>query len=114
MQSRLNVYTDRQWKAVAADNAFSVSRVAKQCEVTVRQLERFIQEKFKQSPHAWMRSVRLGLAVELLLEAATVKEVANELGYRRVSHFCSDFKTRFHCSPGQYKRHNTIPARTPF
>jgi AraC-like DNA-binding protein len=69
-------------------------------------LERFYKREFKLSPHQWLREQRMRLAVQLLLEDASVKETAFNLGYKAPEHFSRDFKTRFGKAPSQLQ---TLP-----
>lgn len=99
MTSRLDRVKD--WALLAKASRYSATAIARECGVSPRQLERFFREHLKKSPHQWLRELRMGRAVELLREDASVKQVAQELCYKDPAHFCRDFKSYFGKTPGQ-------------
>ncbi len=97
MNSRLNHVQD--WLSLAKQANWSVTRFAKQCGVSVRTLERYFEETFRETPKAWLREQRQQLAIELLRDGNSVKETAAELGYNHATHFSREFKKFWSCSP---------------
>src|SRR5688572_10679101 len=76
--SRLNAVTD--WKAVARKGDHSVSRIAVICGASERQLRRYIQAKFNQSPRVWLEDLRLAEAEALLIRREPMKVIIDICG----------------------------------
>jgi len=97
VSSRLDQVTD--WAALAKAGHYCAARLALNCGVSPRQLERYFQTKYGVAPHQWLCELRLRTAVELIRDRTMVKEVAIELGYKHAAHFARDFKKCFGVSP---------------
>lgn len=97
MNSRLNHVQD--WLSLAKQANWSVTRLAKQCGVSVRALERHFGEVFKRPPKAWISEQRQQCAFQLLQDRNSVKEVAIILGYQHGHHFSREFKKYWGYSP---------------
>jgi AraC-like DNA-binding protein len=69
--------------------------LAKQCDVSVRTLERYFHEKVGMCPHAWLFDQRQRSAIELLRDGNSVKETAVILDYKHATHFSREFKKRW-------------------
>jgi AraC-like DNA-binding protein len=67
--------------------------------VSDRHLQRLFRRCLDTTPQAWLDCLRLQAARRLLPRAASVKEVAYELGFRRPFHFSRKFKERYGHSP---------------
>lgn len=68
---------------------------------------RIFKEQMGQSPQAYLVSLRLETAAELLTEQGlSQKEVILRVGYHDVSTFSRMFKRKFGISPGEYVRHS--------
>jgi AraC-like DNA-binding protein len=52
-----------------------------------------------QSPHNWLRGLRMDRAVELLAGGSSVKETAVKLGCQSRANFSHDFKRYYGYSP---------------
>jgi AraC-like DNA-binding protein len=112
MNSRLDLISD--WPSLAGSAGYCSRNLARLCRVSPRQIERYFQLHHGQSPHHWLRELRLRRAVELIREGAEIKYVAQELCYGDVSHFSRDFKEYFGLTPGAYVRqHLTVPPTGP-
>jgi AraC-like DNA-binding protein len=90
------------WPARAAGASYCVYRLAEQCRVSTRTLDRFFEEKFGLPPWDWLHEERMKRARELLVDGSTVKETAVILGYRDPSHFSRDFKKHHGYPPCQH------------
>jgi AraC-like DNA-binding protein len=106
MTSRLDRVRD--WASLAKASRYSATAIARECGVSPRQLERFFHERMNKPPHQWLRDLRMGRAVELLREGASVKVAAQELCYKDAAHFCRDFKNYFGTTPGQIAAQQSI------
>jgi transcriptional regulator GlxA family with amidase domain len=97
MNSRLNHV--RNWQEMASEANWSVSKLAKKLNVSVRTLERYFLGELKQSPHAWLFEQRQRRGLELLRKSQAVKEVAASLGYAHGTQFSRDFRRYWGHSP---------------
>src|SRR5580698_8262543 len=102
MNSKLSGITD--WSERAGTAHYGVKQLAADCDVSKRQLQRFIGEAFGLAPGRWMRELRLNRALALLSKIKNVKQVAMALGYSQACHFSRDFKSFFGFSPSQVYR----------
>ena len=93
MWSRLSRITN--WTELAEAARYNAKRLAVECGVSLRQLERFLPRITGQTPQRWLNEVRQRKAIELILSGQSIKEVSYHLGYKQSSHFSRDFK-RFH------------------
>jgi AraC-like DNA-binding protein len=90
MASRLDRIRD--WSALAKKAEYDPKNLAKFCSVSLRQLERFAKETFGLTPQAWLKSLRLAEAQNLLRGGLSAKSTAFTLGYKQLSHFSREFK----------------------
>ena len=91
----------RDWEQLAASAKYNVAKLADECMVSSRHLERFFATAFGTSPHKWLHSLRMRRALELLRDCSQVKEVAKLLGYKDATHLTHDFKTFFGIPPSK-------------
>lgn len=89
------------WSELAQATDYSVHALSRQCQVSVRQLERFFRKRTGQSPHCWLNRLRQERALRLLVGGSLVKEAAFGLGYKSVAHFSREFKRQYGVSPSQ-------------
>ena len=99
MKSRLGHIED--WETLAQQCRYCVSKLARRCRVSVRELERFTLEEFHQPPHEWLHALRMKRAVELFRDGSLVKEAADLLGYKTRAHLSHDFKQYFGVPPSR-------------
>ena len=83
---------------------YSSPKLAVQCGISLRQLQRYFHDKHKLKLHQWLTHIRLCHAQKLLLAGTEVKSVASLLGYKQRTHFSRQFKEYFGLSPKQYCR----------
>ena len=86
----------------AASVRYDARELARLFEISPRQLQRKFNRYLKRSPQDWLNEQRIIAARRLLLSGGTVKEVAFELGFKQVSHFCRQFKTYHRMTPSQF------------
>lgn len=80
------------WEDVAKQAGFIPATMADLCFVSLRQLERFFDERFHTTPTKWIRDYRCRLAVAMIAQGWSSKAVARELKYADESHFCHEFR----------------------
>lgn len=102
MASRLDYVGD--WTKSAADAKFRVTKLAKNCGVSERQLRRYFVERFGKSPREWIAIVRLGKAQALLASGKTVKEIAAQTGFNHSSNLTRSFKQHYKATPSTQRR----------
>jgi transcriptional regulator GlxA family with amidase domain len=90
MYSRLDAI--KNWPELAKRENFRTDGLAKACQVTQRQLERYIRFRFRTTARAWMTRHRLATARQLLLAGCTVKEAGAKVAYTSASHFSRAFR----------------------
>jgi transcriptional regulator GlxA family with amidase domain len=96
MNTKLNHNPD--WSKLASEANWSVAKLAKQCGVSVRTLERHFLKEMGTNPKHWLAEQRQKQAMELLRDGSTVKETASQLGYRYPNHFSREYKGYWgHC-----------------
>ena len=108
MWSRLDRITD--WRVAAAQAHYCPRAFAALCGVSLRQLERYFKIRFAQSPHDWLRSIRMQEARRLLFDGLPAKAVGYELGFKQPSHFCREFKREVGVSPRAFVSCRSVPA----
>ena len=101
IRSRLNRI--KNLEGLTHANRYSVQNLAIHLGVSTRQLERFIQKRFGQSPHQWIHEVRMEKAASFLEEGMPLKELKELLGYKTAAHFSHDFKKHFGVAPSKWR-----------
>lgn len=79
-----------------------MQELARQCNVSVRTLERFFDDVFRVSPRKWLNAERQNRAISLLKKGYIVKEVAATLGYKNQHHFSRAFKEHYGLPPSHH------------
>jgi AraC-like DNA-binding protein len=100
MNSHLHRFHD--WATLARAARYRAKDLARLCQVSPRQLERYFHEEFCSTPQQWLDELRLERAAARIREGKHVKEVAYEFGYFDPSHFIRRFKRLYHCTPLKY------------
>lgn len=80
------------WPDLARQTHWSAAALAKECQVSLRTLERFFYGTLGKSPHVWLSEERQQQAIKLLDDGYSVKETAALLGYKHATHFSREFK----------------------
>lgn len=93
-----------RWRLSAEESNYSPLRMAEQCHVSLRHLERRFKLEVGFTPRVWLRRQRLKTALFRLQGTASIKEIAYGLHYSQVSHFCRDFKLQFKMTPSEFRR----------
>jgi len=96
--ARVDIGDITEWRKRARNSGYCAVRLARDLEISRRQLSRYTQSAFGRSPKEWLDQERLGTARNLLQELRCVKQVAFELGFKTSAHFSRCFKL-FHGLP---------------
>lgn len=81
------------------DAAASLAVLSKSAGASVRTVERAFRRDTGLSFESWRRQFRLMIAIELLVDGATVKEVAFQVGYSQPSAFVQMFRSTLGATP---------------
>ena len=91
------------WDRRAARANWSVQKLAKQCGVSPRTLQRFFKGKFGVLPKDWLVRLRMQKATEALLSDGVVKSAASSADYNNPFHFSREFRKHFGYPPSQHR-----------
>ncbi|MEP6634024.1 MAG: MEDS domain-containing protein [Luteimonas sp.] len=98
----------RRIKVLLAANieaSMSVSRLAKECELSPRHFTRAFHHSTGLPPHRWILKRRMEMAKQLLRDPArSLLDVALACGFTDQSHFTRTFTARVGCSPSAWRR----------
>ena len=98
------------WKGLAWPAQYNARKLASLCQISLRTLQRQFQNTLGRSPQHWLLELRIRTAQRLLLQGASIKEIASDLGFKHSSHFCRQFKRLAGMTPSQFVN----AARTKF
>ncbi len=97
MSARLSRIID--WEDLAKQAQFEPAVMAALCPISLRQLERFFEKEFKQTPTTWARELKCRIARHLISLGWSNKAVVAELNFANQSHLCHEFKRLYGRSP---------------
>ncbi len=84
------------------DETFSVEQLGKEVNMSTSQINRKLKALINQSAQQFIRSVRMQRAHELLKnKAATVAEIAYQVGFKDPGYFTKVFKAHFGQQPSE-------------
>jgi AraC-like DNA-binding protein len=104
--------TEWNWEELAEAAHYDANDLAKLCEISARQLQRYFRRHFQRAPQYWLNERRILAARSLLLTGDSVKKVALDLGFKQTSHFCRQFKSRNHMTPSQFALSQNTKCRS--
>jgi AraC-like DNA-binding protein len=99
MNTKLNHI--KNWEELAQKANWSAQKLAKDCNVSSRTLERFFLETKGKTPKNWLIEYRQQEAQTLLISGLSIKETAVKLGYLHPHHFSREFKKFWGNAPTQ-------------
>jgi AraC-like DNA-binding protein len=91
----------KNWSQRVEVAQFRIAKLAKNCGVSERQMERYIHSRFGETPQHWVTRKRMEIARERLLAGALVKEAAAQVLYGRPSHFTRAFRRFYDQNPSE-------------
>jgi AraC-like DNA-binding protein len=89
----------KNWSERAKETNWSVSKLASQCGVSRRSLDRYFNANLGKSPKKWLAENRQYCAISLLNAGYSIKEVAYRLGYKYPGNFSRTFRNHWGHSP---------------
>lgn len=87
------------WEELAQAAAFKATRLAHDCHVSLRTLERHFRNHYHHNVRDWLRALRVDCAFRALQQGQSLKEAAYYSGFKQPSHFSREFKKYFGVSP---------------
>lgn len=90
------------WACAARHAKYNAQNLAAHAHLNIRQIERRCREELGRTPQEWLNEQKLVAARWLLLENESIKEVAMDLGFKQLSHFCREFKQAYGITPSQF------------
>src|SRR5262245_53974732 len=81
LESNCRLRAIKDGAQLAQRSRFRAAVLAKDCGISLRQLERFFLLRTSKPPQRWLNDLRQKRAIVLIVEGKPVKEVAYELGY---------------------------------
>jgi transcriptional regulator GlxA family with amidase domain len=84
---------------LAKQSNWSVTELARQCNVSIRTLQRYFTNNMCATPKTWLAKQRNQQAICLLRNGYSVKETATRLGYAHSTHFSRQFKKSMGAPP---------------
>ena len=100
--ARAEIYNLTWWRGMAEKSRYNAGWLAREINISRRQLQRYTQRFFGLSPQGWLNQQRLSIAGDLLKQFRSVKRVAFQLGFKQISHFSREFKAHYGLCPVSY------------
>lgn len=96
----------RDWLAEAFPERVRLHDAARQANLSPFHFQRLFARTFQESPHAFVQRRRLERAKQMLIAGEEpVTEVCLAVGYESLGSFSTLFRTRYGCSPVEFRRH---------
>lgn len=88
-----------------AENGLTVAEVAEKFSLRVKHFRNLFHSLYNTTPSQYLISLRLQTATKLLTETElTISEISQMCGFCDIYYFSRLFKTRFCCSPMEYRK----------
>ena len=102
-----NEHVSKAMKIIHANycTGFSVSEIAKACNISSRYLQKLFNKYLESTPQEYGNNLKIRKAIELLADRnIPVKEIAYTLGYSTPQYFSRLFKLKYGFSPQTYRK----------
>jgi AraC-like DNA-binding protein len=97
----------RDWLAEAFSERVQLKDAARHANLSPFHFQRLFARAFQESPHAFVQRRRLEHAKQLLIAGEEpVTDVCLTVGYESLGSFSTLFRSRYGCSPLEYRRHH--------
>ena len=97
--------------ALRSERSWRAFELAKLCGLSERHFFRRFKQVTGTSPIIWLLRKRISLARARLSESSnSIKQIADQVGYKDVFFFCRDFKRHTGFSPSEYRREHASTA----
>jgi len=106
-----HLYRIKNWPERARKAKWHTGNLAKECNVSLRTLERFFLKEFGKTPKKWIREQRQICAAKCLEEGHWPKEAAASLGYTNQNQFSREFKDYWGLTPLEYVRRAVLEGQ---
>jgi AraC-like DNA-binding protein len=93
---------EQHWLRLAEQANWSVKKLAKLNNTSIRSLERRFLKMFAKTPKAWLTKKRHNKAAKLMCAGHLVKETSAQIGYRHTTTFAREFKKYSGQCPNAY------------
>jgi len=103
-QDKERIYFARDYLVDHATCPPSLTELARVAGLNEFKLKKGFKEVFDTSVFGYLNTFRLNEAKTSLLSGASIKDVADQLGYSSVPHFTRAFKEKFGVTPGRVER----------
>ena len=107
MNRRLKDIEEQEWLKLAQQAEWSVSKLAKLSDVSVRGLELHFHKKMGRTPKKWLVEQRQKQGEQMMRDGPLVKQVALQLAYKQANHFSREFKKLWGHCPSQNKKNGS-------
>jgi len=111
MRGFLAKVSEKDLEHIAKETEYQSAIIAKTCGVRLRQSQRIFLRRFKMSPTEWCRHLRARLALLLIRQGLSSREIAKELHFANTSHFCHEFKKVHGVLPRVFRASTCTRAR---
>ena len=100
MHSHLDTIKD--WSERARRARWKVAPLARKCGLGERQLRRFFRSRFRAHLHIWLRHRSLEYGLQLLGQKHSIKEAAEQAGFKHPANFARAFKGYYGVTPKSF------------
>jgi AraC-like DNA-binding protein len=103
--------TREMLERISEKTDYDTTKLAIECKLSVRQLQRLFQTSLGCSPQKWLNDLRIFRAQERLLLGQPVKQIAHEMGYGDPSYFCHQFKRLCGVTPSEFRQSRIVSGK---
>ena len=90
------------------DHSLDLALLAREMEMSERQLQRKLKALTGQSPADFVRQYRLSKSRDYLLAGYSVRDTAKAVGFGSQAYFAHCFKAAYGTTPTQYRQETTL------
>jgi AraC-like DNA-binding protein len=83
---------------------YTTEQLARKFKINLPLFKQLFKYQYGMGCHAYLRSKRMDMAKELILQNMPIKQIITLIGYESESNFCKAFRTIFHETPLSWKQ----------